>query len=382
MSTPGSIASSAFFKGQAGQSWLRVSAGQRAISSRTQSSAIDRKSGRTGKSGKSGKFAEQERSARDLERFNRGVLPENENPVKVFDANLRDGTLTKAIATSCLKTAVRREKYDGGLGEAAIKWLWKEHDSYEFPKDVELLDYMIRLLVQEGKEDLLWSWIEQKSRKSGNLGPKDRFAWRADAVRSLVTSKAFASEDCLDEALQVFLRAKSSTYSIPLAPARTETAKLLMMPASKKAFENNQGPQVEQLRWPNTDLKLWESFFKAIDAREDVSEPFRVQLPLYRPDGPDPQPYLKYSRHLAGHPSLVQKMLKRQSLVPWIARGRHAEAVLKQSGQAEDANWLGAFTKELDSKSEVIRKKRDERRTAQRNGASKKFKEELSDSPS
>ncbi|KAI5199889.1 hypothetical protein E4T39_06018 [Aureobasidium subglaciale] len=325
--------------------------------------------------------ADEERSAQDLERFNRGVLPENENPVKVFNANLRDGTLTKDIAASCLKTAVRREKYDGGLGEAAIKWLWKEHDSYEFPRDVELLDFMIRLLVQERKEDLIWSWIEQKSRKGAHLGPKDRFVWRADAVRSLITAKAFASENSLDEALQVFFRAKSSTYSIPIAPARTETAKLLMMPTNKEAFVTSQEPKVEQPRWPNTDLKLWESFLKAIDAREDVSEPFRVQLPLYRPDGPDPQPYLRYSRHLAGHPSLVKKMMKRQSLAPWIARGRHAEAVLRQNGHAEDANWLGAFTKELDSNSKAIRMKKTASREARRDRASENFKEGLSDSP-
>ncbi|THX27375.1 hypothetical protein D6D10_09474 [Aureobasidium pullulans] len=305
-----------------------------------------------------------------VSRFTKGLLPDGQDPVKTFKAHLKDGTLPKSLATSCLKTAIRQERFDDGLGEAAITWFWNEHDSYKFPDDTDMLDCMVRFLYREGKEDRIWEWIEKKSRKRENVGPNDRFAWRADTVRSLITAKAFASEDSLDSALETFFRAKSSTYSIPVAPAMVQVAKLLMMPATRLSDQPSDVEfKTERPRWPNTSLELWEKFLKNIDAKRDVSEPFRVQLPLYRPDKPDPFPFLKYSRHLASHPSLVQKMLKRQSLVPWLARSRHAEALLRQEGHHEDAKFLEEFTQELDTKSEEVREKYNMRREGRRKKA-------------
>jgi hypothetical protein len=60
----------------------------------------------------------------------------------------------------------------------------------------------------------------------------------------------------------------------------------------------------------------------------------------------------------------VQSMVKKPSISPWIGRGRHAEAVLRQQGHEKDANWLGEFIRELHVKSAPIRKKEQDRKVA------------------
>ncbi|KAK6000611.1 hypothetical protein QM012_003336 [Aureobasidium pullulans] len=292
---------------------------------------------------------------------------DNQDPVELFNKHLRDGTLTKPMAHACLKAASRRGVYDKGMGEATIKWMWNDHDNYEFPRDTSLLDQMIRHCVRESKEELVWKWIEQRSRKSSTLGPKQRFVWRADALRALISANAFASDhDSLDTALESFLRAKSSKYTIPLAPARMECAKLLMLPVEKKHISWDIEAELESLRWPNTDTTLWQAFLDSVETVRDISEPLKAQLPLYHPQKPDPLPYLKHSQHLAKNKILVERMVKKPSIVPWIARGRHAEALLRLQGHEEDANWLKEFLQELYSKSEPIRKTEAERSTSRR----------------
>jgi len=283
----------------------------------------------------------------------------DEDVVQLFNAHRENGTLTKPLALTYLKDLDRKNCHDTGLGEATIKWMWNEHDRYEFPRDKDLLDQMIRHLVKEGKEDMLWNWIEQKSRKTDSLGPKDRFVWRSDAVKSLVRAKAFASDaDNLDGALESFERARRSTYSIPLAPARMTMAQLLMMPKDKTGIDSvDNKAEMETPKWPQTSIELWEDFFKGTDRHQDVSEPLSVQLPLYHPGGPNAMPFLKHCRYLATKENLVKNMVNRPSVTPWIARGRHAEAVLRQQGHEKDADWLGEFIRDLHIKAEPLRRK-------------------------
>jgi hypothetical protein len=290
----------------------------------------------------------------------------DQDPVAQFNTHLENGTLTKLLAHSYLKELSRQDRYDAGLGEATIKWMWNEHDRYEFPRDAALLEQMVRHLVKEGKEELAWNWVEQKSRKTAASGPNARFVWRTDTVRAIVSAKAFASDhDSLDGALEAFFRASSSSYSIPLSPARMTIAQLLMMPKGKTGVDSaDSKSEIETPRWPNTNPELWEKFLKSIDPKKDVSEPFSVQLPLYHPIRPNAMPFLKHCRFLAKNPGSVTSMTKKPSISPWIGRGRHAEAVLRHQGHEKDANWLGDFIRELHTKSAPIRKKEQDRKAA------------------
>jgi hypothetical protein len=305
-------------------------------------------------------------SATPYTREKKPRISDNQDPVEQFNAHLETGTLTKTLAHSYLKELSKQDRYDAGLGEATIKWMWNDHDRYEFPRDVALLEQVVRHLVKEGKEELAWSWIEQKSRKTAASGPNARFVWRTDTVRAIVSAKAFASDhDSLDGALEAFFRANSSPYSIPLSPARMTCAQLLMMPKGKTGVDSAEAQaEIETPRWPNTSVELWEKFLKSIDPKQDVSEPFSVQLPLYHPGGPNAFPFLKHCRFLAKKSGSVQSMVKKPSISPWIGRGRHAEAVLRQQGHEKDANWLGEFIRELHVKSAPIRKKEQDRKAA------------------
>lgn len=343
--------SSAVYERQASQSWSPSSYNH--ITSRFASTTRDTSKAENKRTDneKSGKLGDQD-------------------PIQLFNTHLSNKTLTKPLALSYLRALDRQNRSDKGLGEATIKWMWNEHDRYEFPRDKDLVDQMVKHLVKEGKEDLLWKWIEQKSRKTEALGPIDRFSWRTDAVKSLVKSKAFASSDAdnLDGALESFVRARRSTYSIPLAPARMTMAQLLMMPKNKTSGDSvDSKPEMETPKWPHTNRELWEDFFKGTDRNKDVSEPLSVQLPLYHPGGPNAMPFLKHCRHLAEKPNLVKSMWKRPSVIPWIARGRHAEAVLRQQGHEKDAEWLGEFIRELHKNTEPLRRKEKSRKIAKTN---------------
>ena len=68
-------------------------------------------------------------------------------------------------------------------------------------------------------------------------------------------------------------------------------------------------------------------------------------------------PFLKHCRYLATKENLVKNMVNRPSVTPWIARGRHAEAVLRQQGHGKDADWLGEFIRDLHIKAEPLRRK-------------------------
>jgi hypothetical protein len=208
-------------------------------------------------------------------RRNQNLMYGDQDPVQLFNTHLANGTLTKQLALLHLKTLTRETRYDTGLGEATLKWMWNEHDSHESLEDKYLLEQTIRHLVREGKEELAWNWIQQKSRKPEFLGPKARFVWRSDTVSALISARAFSVDhDSLDGALETFFRAESSTYSIPLAPARMTMAQLLMMPREKMSVDPaNVKVDIEVPRWPGTSTEKWEDFLRSLGSEENVNEP-------------------------------------------------------------------------------------------------------------
>lgn len=289
------------------------------------------------------------------------------DPVRLFNTQLEGGILTKELALSHLKALTERTRYDTGLGEATLKWMWDQHDKYDPKEDKKLLEQTIRHLVREGKEELAWDWIEQESRKPDDSSdPKARYVWKSATVCALVSAKAFSADyDSLDGALETFFRAKSSSYPIPVASARTIVATLLMMPREKMVMDSvDNKVDIEEPRWPKTSTELWENFFKSIDVELYNDQPLSVQLPLYHPQVLNAFPFLEHCRYLAGEKALVKSMVKEPSVIPWTRRGLHAEAVLRRQGHEEHADWLGEFIRELHKKSKSIRNKQEKLRGA------------------
>jgi len=296
-------------------------------------------------------------------RRERGPEYDDSDPVRLFKIHLEGGTLTKESALSHLKALTQTTRYDTGLGEATIDWMWNEYDKYDDSKvDRDLLEHTIRHLVSEGKEELAWNWIEQGSREPYFVYPENRFIWRSAAVRALVSTKAFSADyDSLDGALETYFRAESSSYSIPLAPARTTLATLLMMPREKMVMDSTD-VDIEVLRWPNTSTELWETFLESTNDQLHSDEPLYTQLPLYHPQVPDAFPFLEHCQLVAGLKSYVRSMVKWPSVIPWIRRGLHAEAVLRRQGHEQHADWLKQFIRELHKKPRPISKKEEKLR--------------------
>ncbi|KEQ76735.1 hypothetical protein M436DRAFT_37489, partial [Aureobasidium namibiae CBS 147.97] len=286
---------------------------------------------------------------------------DDSDPLRLFNTHLEGGTLTKELALSHLKALTKMTHYGTGSGEATIKWMWNEYDKYDDSKvDRDLLEQTIRHLVREGKEELAWSWIEQESRRTNDsLNPGVRFIWRAATASALVAAKAFSADhDNLDGALETFFRAKSSSYSIPLSRARTNIATLLMMPREKMVMDSTD-VDIEVLRWPNTSTELWETFLESIDGEVYSDEALSVQLSLYHPRVPNAFPYLEHCRYLAEKKAVVTRMVRKPSVIPWTRQGLHAEAVLRQQGHEQHADWLGDFVRVLYKRSKWIRKKEE-----------------------
>lgn len=93
------------------------------------------------------------------------MVPEIEDPLGRFRKHFTKGTLTRPLVISCLDDAVRLNEPGSRMGEAAIMWIWNSYDSIEYPLDTDLINSIAILLVREGKEELLWDWMDQESQK-------------------------------------------------------------------------------------------------------------------------------------------------------------------------------------------------------------------------
>jgi len=120
------------------------------------------------------------------------VLPHvHTDPVGIFHAHLRCGTLNRYIATACLEAADLTNRADGHLGAATINWLWDDHEHIHWSKYCRLLPHMTSLLVREGREELLWDWMEQQPvRRPKSSKSVYSLGWRAYVLELLVLIKA------------------------------------------------------------------------------------------------------------------------------------------------------------------------------------------------
>ena len=91
------------------------------------------------------------------------MIPEIEDPLERFREHFTKGTLTRPLVISCLEDAVSLNQPGSRMGEAAIMWIWKSYASIEYPGDADLLNLIALLLVREGKEELLWDWMNQET---------------------------------------------------------------------------------------------------------------------------------------------------------------------------------------------------------------------------
>ncbi|KAG9949603.1 hypothetical protein KCU85_g4275, partial [Aureobasidium melanogenum] len=169
------------------------------------------------------------------------VPSEVKDPADIFRTHLADGSLTRPLAFSCLQDIIR-SRSGSGIGEAAIKWLWEEYDSIESSNDTPLVDAIALLLVRDGKEELMWEWMNQEPQKPATLSDRDRHVWRISAFHGLVEAKArLATDGSLDAALETYFRGTNVPYFLYTTSAAnfchaqlTRRTKLSYMPSHAK----------------------------------------------------------------------------------------------------------------------------------------------------
>lgn len=281
------------------------------------------------------------------------VPPEVKSPAEIFHTHLVAETLTRDLAVSCLQDAFHWNQADSQIGESAIKWLWDRYDSIGYPDDVDLINPIAVLLVREGKEELLWNWISQESRKpagtSKHFAFDRRYDWRTAAFRGLVEAKThLATDKSLDAALEILFRGTRVPYYLSVQSASNFCQRMLCTPELQgpgRSYEQMRS----SLRFSNTSMTLWNVFYDWMGQRPKY---FAAQhqgiMMLHHPQRPNPWPYCKWWRAASQdqkHPLHHIKSLK--SMVSFVEQSRELRIVLKHFGHHEEADWPKAFTLEV-----------------------------------
>lgn len=300
-------------------------------------------------------------NARKLDLADVMVPPEAKGPAQIFRTHLAEGTLTKHLAVSCLQDAVCLNEPHSRAGEAAIKWLWDKHDSIKYPDDVDLINPTAILLVKEGKEGLLWDWMNQESQRPAPdiTHPNDRkekrrllgsrYAWREAAFRGLVEAKAhLATDNSLDAALEAFFRGLQVPYYLLLNAAGNFCHRMLCT-AEGHGLRRSYEDLRSGLLFANTRLKMWDAFYLYIGKRPKYyAAQHQATMKLYHPQQPDPWPLYRWwrdAKHDSNHP--LHSVRARSSMLAAVETPRDLRITLKHFGHHKEAVWLEAFTLEL-----------------------------------
>jgi hypothetical protein len=241
------------------------------------------------------------------------------------------------------------------MGEAAIMWLWWIYDSIEYPGDSDLLNPIAILLVHEGKEELLWDWMKQESRKPVNKADKYdkygyRFTWRTAALQSLVEAKAYLAHDhSLDAAPEAFFRGTQVPYYLSTKEAANFCYRMLACTRTIFDSKRSYTEMREELAFANTNLKLWDAFYMERGKRPGYSvEESQATMRLYHPQHPDPWPLLRFWRQAEHNEKHSLRRIKARSrTIAMIEVGRDMELVLEHQGYHEGAEWVRKFAQEL-----------------------------------
>ncbi|KAG9528976.1 hypothetical protein KCU93_g3756, partial [Aureobasidium melanogenum] len=289
--------------------------------------------------------------ARKLDLADLTVRSEVKDPSEIFRTHLAEGTLTRPLAVSCLQDIIRSSS-GSGIGEAAIKWLWDEHDSIEFPNDTPLVDAIALLLVRDGKEKLMWDWMNQKSRRPATLSNRDRHVWRVSAFRGLVEAKArLATDGSLDAALETYFRGTNVPYFLYTTSAANfchaqlvRLTKLGYMPSHAKHVHKDVR---NRPLFPNTDLKLWDAFYEETGKRPEIyREKYQAEMQLHHPRHPDPMPLFNWWYKVQDTPNdPLHHVKSKAAMISLVKSSKILQISLHQSGQQMEAEWLKKFTR-------------------------------------
>jgi hypothetical protein len=207
------------------------------------------------------------------------VRSDIKDPLETFREHVKKGTLTRPLVVLCLEDAVRLIQPDSQMGEAAITWLWISYDSIEYPLDTDLVNAIAILLVREGKEELLWDWMNQESQKPASKSNRyiefdrsasfdKRYDWRAAAFRGLVEAKVYlATDHSLDAALETYFLGRKVPFYLSTQAAANYCHRMMTKGVNSLSTKRSYEDLRDGLQFTNTSPNLWEAFYKEIGRR-------------------------------------------------------------------------------------------------------------------
>jgi len=288
------------------------------------------------------------------------MVPEIEDPLERFRKHFTQGTLTRPLVISCLEDAVRLNQPGSRMGEAAITWIWNSYDSIEYPLDTDLVNSIAILLDREGKEELLWDWMDQETQKPrtkkapsipGVFEPIDQnYMWRATALRALVEAKArLATDRSLDAALEAFLRGTNVPYYLYTPAAANFCHRMLSMAPRVLGPARSYEDMRSGLVFNNTSPRLWDAFYTEIGKRPSwFAKHNQALMRLHHPQQPDPWPLFKLwlqAENKEGHS--LRRITSRTAAIAQVETSRDMQLVLKHLGHHEEAQQLKVLTLKL-----------------------------------
>lgn len=286
------------------------------------------------------------------------MVSEFEDPLERFRHHFTKGTLTRPLVISCLEDAFSLNRPGSRMGEAAIMWIWRSYDSIEYPGDADLLNFIALLLVREGKEELLWDWMDQEPQKPpaeklpsipGKFEPLDpNYSWRTTAFRALIEAKArLATNRSLDAALEAFLRGTKVPYHLATQAAANFCHRMLCM--GPQDLVRSYDDLRSGLAFPNTSPRLWNAFYEEIGKRPgSFARQNQALMELHHPQHPNPWPSFEYWLEAEldeNHP--YYRIKQRSAAIARIEDSRNIQLVLKHLGHQKEAEWLKDFTNKL-----------------------------------
>ena len=295
------------------------------------------------------------------------------DPISLLEEYHQQGAATLLIADLCLRnfresllplsTDDRRTKVEKhSAGKRTLQWLWMSElfQTDEFVTNRRLMTVLVAMIVEEGLEQHLWSWLALDMKLGTMQKIPDRYAyrWKDFMTRCLVLPRWHDENPAgLNDALDVFFKAVDLHQQI----AQESTTNLLPLSATITSINNRIFTTGQWKRqW---DVTRYDRYIESMDllSTGQLNDFRKAQLMLTHPRHPSPIPMLELLkagfltrstsqkaqtwnsfRHETGRPETHSRAkFHKYSLLMEIARQ------LQDLGHTEDLDWIVLQTRSM-----------------------------------
>ncbi|KAH6703955.1 hypothetical protein EV126DRAFT_417432 [Verticillium dahliae] len=274
------------------------------------------------------------------------------DPMEVFDKAVARGMMNRKAATGCLMAkhhqvlqssplSIQGAILESAAGLRVLDWLRSSGEERDgaFLGDASFLNALMRFLVAEGHEAVVWEWADRLARQDGPSIPEDpRGTHLSFILTSLIKTKANGSDDRnLNSAYATILRVND----------RWKSDKNLPQLLSHAWRSLSWYSTVEAWNRPRPSEALFDNY---VALEPELSHPMsidRAHLDLHHPTHPSFERALHFFKTdklvVPPQPSLVGAK-RAPNVQRFIARitsmGMDTAKHLTEIGRTDDAQWV------------------------------------------